>query len=339
MNNRGVALILSFILIAVLTVLGAASLSRSISESRIARRYSESTQALWLAEAGINRALNELRDNYNITPGSGLWPTTMLEDAGRYEVDVSVIDVGTKWLVTSHGCIPDVTCNSSRTQRIIEATMTKAVSPGPANFFNNAIYTPGNVNISGSAYTVTGDVRYGGTITPDPPVNPVDNIYDTSITTLARFDFDQLRAMSQGQGNYHDATHNPPFPTSFWKSIGVPNIVFVEGDFDLSGKKEIVGGFVIVGGDLLYDVDITGNAGVDGAIYTLGTCSVKGGGNALFNVNGGIWAGQGVTITGSTVIEYNSDYMNAIQDLNLIFTVQINNWKDTQNSYELVPVN
>lgn len=339
MNNRGVALILSFILIAVLTVLGAASLSRSISESRIARRYSESTQALWLAEAGINRALNELRDNYNITPGSSLWPTTM--GAGRYEVDVSVIDAGTKWLVTSRGCIPDVTCNSSRIQRIIEATMTKAISPGPANFFNNVMYTPGNVNISGSAYTVTGDVRYGGTISPDPPVNipSVNNIYDSSITDLARFDFDQLRQMSIDQNNYHDATHNPPFPTSFWKSIGVPNIVFVEGNFDLSGGNQIVGGFVIVGGDLVYDTEISGNAGVDGTIYTLGTCSVLGGGNAVFNVKGGIWAGQGMTITGSTVLEYNSDYMNAIKNLMLIFTVQINNWKDTQNSYELVPVN
>lgn len=339
MNNRGVALILSFILIAVLTVLGAASLSRSISESRIARRYSESTQAFWLAEAGINRALNELRFNYS-TSGSGLWSTPM--GAGRYEVDVAVTGVGNQGrLVTSYGCIPDVTCNSSRAQRIIEAIMVKIVSPGPANFFNNAVYTPGNVNISGSAYSVTGDVRYGNTITPDPPVNipSANNIHDSSITALARFDFDQLRAMSQSQGNYHDATHNPSFPETFWKSTGVPNIVFIEGNFDISGKKQTVGGFVIVGGDLLYDAEITGNAAVDGVIYTLGTCNVKGGGGVPFNVNGGIWAGQGVTITGSTVIEYNSDYMNAINNLNLIFTVQISNWNDTQNPYKLVPLN
>jgi hypothetical protein len=332
MNNRGVALILSFILIVVLTILGAASLSRSISESRIARRYLESTQAFWLAEAGINRALNELRINY-ITSGSGLWSTTM--GAGRYEVDVGNV-TGVKRLVTSHGCIPDVTCSSSRTQRKIEATMTKET---PSNFFNNAIYTPGNVNISGSAYTVTGNVRYGGTITPDPPVKipSANDIQDTSITTLARFDFDQLRQKSIDQGNYHDATHNPPFPETFWKSPGVPNIVFMEGNFDISGKKEIVGGFIIVGGDLVYDAEISGNAAVDGVIYTLGTCSVKGGGGAAFNVNGGIWAGQGVTVTGSTVIQYNSVYMNAIQNLNLIFTVQISNWNDPQNPYTLVP--
>lgn len=335
MNNRGVALILSFILIVVLAILGAASLSRSISESRIAKRYSESIQALWLAEAGINRALNELRNNY-ITSGIGLWPTTM--GAGRYEVDVGVTGASGR-LVTSHGCIPDVTCNSSRAQRIIEATMTRAPQT-PSNFFDNAIYTPNNIDISGGAYTVTGNVRYGGTITPDPPVNipSENNIPDSSITTLARFDFNQLRTMSQNQGNYHDGTPDPAFPETFWKSPGVPNIVFMEGNFDISGKKEIVGGFIIVGGDLVYDAEISGNAAVDGAIYTLGTCSVKGGGGAAFNVNGGIWAGQGATVTGSTVIQYNSEYMNAIKNLNLIFTVQINNWKDTQNSYELVPL-
>ncbi len=326
MNNRGVALILSFILIVVLTVLSAISLSRSISESKIARRYSESTQAFWLAEAGINSALNELRSNYTI-PSIG--PTPM--GAGCYEVEVNVTGFDNQWrLVTSHGCIPD--CSSFRTQRIIQATMGP-----PLNFFNNAIYTPGNVSISGSAYSVTGNVRYGGAITPDPPVNipPANDIYDPSITTLAEFDFDQLRAMSQGQGNYHDGTPDPAFPTSFWKSPGVPNIVFIEGNFDVSGGNQTVGGFIIVVGDLVY-AEISGNASVDGVIYTLGTCSVLGGGGAAFNVNGGIWAGQKVTVTGSTVINYNSDYMYAIQELNLI-RVQINNWNDLQNPYRVIP--
>lgn len=331
MNNRGVALILSFILIVVLTVLSAVSLSRSISESRIARRYSESTQALWLAEAGINRALNELRSNYTIT---SIGPTQM--GVGRYEVDVNVTGANNQWrLVTSHGCVPpDVTCNSSRTQRIIQATMGP-----PLNFFNNVIYTPGNVSISGSAYSITGDVRYGGAITPDPPVNipSANNIHDSSITTLAEFDFDELKKKSEEQGWYNPVTKITTFPASFWKSPGVPNIVFIEGNFDISGGNQTVGGFIIVGGDLLYNTTISGNAAVDGVIYTLGTCSVLGGGNATFNVNGGIWAGQGATITGSTVIDYNSAYMNAIQGLNLI--VQINNWNDLQNPYTLVPQN
>jgi len=63
MNNRGVALIITYMVVAVLTILSAAFLARAISEKDSARRNAYSTHALWLAEAGIQKAIWELNSN------------------------------------------------------------------------------------------------------------------------------------------------------------------------------------------------------------------------------------------------------------------------------------
>ncbi len=67
MNNRGAVLIISWIVIVVSSILGAAFLTRSITENNLAGKYYDSTQAFWLAEAGIQGALWEL--NYNDCKG------------------------------------------------------------------------------------------------------------------------------------------------------------------------------------------------------------------------------------------------------------------------------
>jgi type 1 fimbria pilin len=95
-----------------------------------------------------------------------------------------------------------------------------------------------------------------------------------------------------------------------------------------------VGGFFIVGGEVVYDATLSGNVSVQGTIYTLGRFTVNGGGSAL-NVNGGVWSGQQVTLTGNAKIAYHSEYMNAIDALNINTSVRINSWSDTQNPYPL----
>ncbi|MBU1125124.1 MAG: hypothetical protein KKC84_03785, partial [Candidatus Omnitrophica bacterium] len=62
MNNKGIAMIFGFIIIAILTILASAIISRSVNEGSIAKRYLESTQAFWLAEAGVQQAVSVLRN-------------------------------------------------------------------------------------------------------------------------------------------------------------------------------------------------------------------------------------------------------------------------------------
>jgi hypothetical protein len=342
MNNRGVALILSFILIAVLTVLGVASLSRSISESRIARRYSESTQAFWLAEAGINQAWNNLRagfasaDNidYTVLGPGGLGP-------GGYSVVIGSV-VGMTRTVTATGFIPSNA--SPRVQRVIRAVMNQYQNI-PPDFYNNAIYSAGDVSI-GIDCTVNGDVFSGGTITG--PVNGVMTPSDPTLHNngLPALSFAELRQKSIDQGWYNPVTNTTTYPTSFWNvvpspanPVGIPNVVFVNGDFNIVGGNQVAKGFIVVGGDTVYNAEIGGNATIDGCIYTRGNIWLHGGGGpSRINVNGGVWAGGTITMVGNEQIDFNQAYMNAIRDgLHPNTDVRIISWQDMQNPYTLVP--
>lgn len=347
MNKRGIALILSFALIIVLTILGSAIISRSISETRIGQRYLESTQAFWLAEAAVNQALNALRTDYNLTS----IPDTALVPGGYSATIVSNPD-GSR-TVTAHGFIPAT--GQFRVERILEVVMNKLIPP---NFYDNAIYSAGEIEFKGAAYTVTNPesppdnkaVVYAGDFEVQHPENITGTTtFDASINPLARLDFQQLLTISQSQGNVYDTTRlnnvkngSDHFPASFWYAPDVPNVVYVLSDLELKGNIGTIGGFFVVVGDVLtnpnavYDAEINGNGQIDGVIYTRGEFEVNGGGGGL-NVNGGLWAGEETELNGNAHISYNQDYMSAIKALNINPGVQIISWKDTQNPYSLTP--
>lgn len=351
MNRKGIALILSFMVIGVLTILSAAIISRSVSERYIVQRYVESTQAFWLAEAGINRALNELRNNYSVN-GTNLWSASLGQ--GRYSVDVEdvIINGQINKKVTAHGFIPST--GQARAERIVEAMMNKYIPP---NFYDNAIYSAGEVDFNGNAYSVTGDVIYADEI--DNTGNVAGTItQDASISPLAQLDFQQLYSISQSQGNVYDEArleqvqqNQESFPASFWYSpptdpndpaTGMPNVVYVEDDLQLNGNIGTIGGFFVVVGDVINTPDITqdaiinGNGQIEGLIYTRGEFRINGGGGNL-NIDGGVWAGEEARLNGNAHITYNQDYMDAVRSLDINAEVQITSWKDKQNPYQLTP--
>ncbi|TAN61785.1 hypothetical protein EPN16_02855 [bacterium] len=340
-NKRGSVLVVSFMVILVLAVLGGIMLSRSISERALTQRYAESTQAFWLAEAGVNRALKELGANFNAM-GNNVWSETLAP--GSYSIDIEQVD-STKRKVTSHGFVPAV---SPRVERVLEATITKKIPP---DFYENAIYSGGSVDFNGNSYTVTGKVRYAdeieyssnnvnGTITEDPDIKP-----------LAMLDFQQLYNLSLAQQNVYVVDHNKlvnqatgsdDFPGSFWYDAqsGIPNIVYIDGDLALNGNIGTIGGFFVVVGDVLTNPDdiqnanINGNGVVQGVIYTRGEFKINGGAGRL-NVDGGVWAGEQAVLNGNADVTYNQVYMDAIRDLNINAQAQVTAWKDTQNPYAL----
>jgi len=56
MTKRGSALVLFYFIATTLTVLGAVSLSRSVSETSITEHYTDGVRAFWIADAGMNQA-------------------------------------------------------------------------------------------------------------------------------------------------------------------------------------------------------------------------------------------------------------------------------------------
>lgn len=103
-NKKGIILIASYIVIAVLTVLGAAFISRSISELRIAQRERNSIQALYLAESGIDYALDRLRT----TGQSSGQKSATLATIGNYSCTWQRIESTSRWEILSSGFVGDI---------------------------------------------------------------------------------------------------------------------------------------------------------------------------------------------------------------------------------------
>ena len=372
MNKKAFALIFSIIVVVVLVILGAATLSRSISESRMAQKQLESAHAFWAAEAGANKALNELRNNYN-QAGQDLWAPA----SGEYSINVVYSNgktpdlSGTDRLITINGFFP---VSSPTMTRTIEVVVNKTIPPG---FYDNAIYSAGDVDLNGDSYSIIGDVRYAGEL--DNPDNITGTVTpDPLITPLARLDFGYLLSESQAQntdvypdsGNVYDIAANgklvdpetqieKALPGEFWYTTAddgvdndgdgetdeedewVPNICYINGDLKLSGSIETVGGFLVVAGDVItspdetYDATISGNGQIEGVIYTRGTFRVNGGGGADLNINGGVWAGEETIFNGGVNAAYNADFMTAIKNLDIAGIAQIVSWQDLQNPYSL----
>jgi len=244
--------------------------------------------------------------------------------------------------VDTFGYIPSVSAAQQKVS--IEAYIRKAI---PGGFYDNAIYSAGDIDLNGSSYLVDGDVIYAGSIdNPDNITGSVTN--DPGISPLARLNYAELRAISIGQGNVYDTArladvqnNTDSFPASFWYSVptdpadpatGVPNVVYVEDDLQLNGNIGTIGGFFVVVGDVITDPNsssettINGNGQVEGCIYTLGDFRVNGGGGGL-NVDGGVWSGDESRLNGNTTIQYNAFYMQAINKMGLHADVQIISWR------------
>jgi len=334
MNRRGAALIICYMIIAALSILAAAFLLRSVSERAVAGKYFDSTQAFWLAEAGVNKAVAQLRGYFNNLvpiPPDSLGP-------GEYSASITVN--GDNRIVAASGFIP--LASAIKVRRDIEAIAIKRI---PVGFYDNSIYSSGAVSI-GSNCVVNGDVFSGGAVTG--PVNGSVAQNDSTLHNngLPSLSFDQLQQMSAAQGWYNPTTHVTTYPTaSFWfdppsesNPTGTPNIVFIYDDFTLVGGHQVVKGFIVVGGDAIYDAEIGGNASIDGCLYTRGNIWLHGGGGNVINVDGGLWSGGTTTMTGNEQINFDPpghgvEYMNAIRGLGINADVQVISWREMQSAY------
>jgi hypothetical protein len=385
MKHKAMALILSCIVIVVLVVFGAALLSKSVSENNISNKYTDSANAFWAAEAGLNMALVELRNDFTWDDSDITQPVSF--GSGEYTVTVTDIVSGKSKKVVVSATLGE----GDGATRQIEAIIEKDI---PTDFFDHAVYTAGDLDINGTSFTIDGDVVYGGEEDIEHPENITGtSTQDPDISPLARFNFPELLAISLAQtavyasGNVYDVHptnkklldpitgSEKPLPTCYWyyepdsgatDSDGdgtiepsedgldndgngtvddagedVPNVVYIQGDLKINGNIGTVGGFLVVVGDVItnpdetYDASVVGEGVLDGVLYTLGEFDVNGGGATGFEVNGGVWAGEDVTVNGSAEVVYNSAYMQSIGAMNIEPVPQVTAWRDSQNTFPL----
>lgn len=144
MNKKGIALILSYTVVVVLTILGSAFVARSISEGNIVRRYTDSTQAFWIAEAGLAQGYYNWSNNLSQPEG------TVDFGEGSYTIDDTNLPE-----VTVTGTVGGI-------QRKLKAYFVRIPHP-----FENTLSTGGDLSLSGllARVDVYDKTRISGTYT------------------------------------------------------------------------------------------------------------------------------------------------------------------------------
>ncbi|MCM8786683.1 MAG: hypothetical protein NC935_01360 [Candidatus Omnitrophica bacterium] len=144
-----------------LGILNLAILSHSISEARLAKKNLELTQAFWLAEAGVQKALYSINNDDWDGWGGNLTDKnisiTLSGSGGEYFVTVNGIG-SSNINITSKGAIPSIGAVNKIEREIVVSASTKSK-------FLSAIFGETSVTLSGNAHTDSYDSNrgaYGG---------------------------------------------------------------------------------------------------------------------------------------------------------------------------------
>lgn len=156
MNQRGVLLISSYLVLAVVGVFSLALYSREFTALRSYERSQNLVRAFHLAESGVDLAITQLRQNASYT-GQGY---SGLGSTGGYEVQVEIPDPVTSPTVrrlTATGHTPDqMAASYAYQQRQVVAYVNLSNS-----LFNNALFAKKSIQMDGNAVTDSYDSRTG----------------------------------------------------------------------------------------------------------------------------------------------------------------------------------
>jgi len=291
-NKKGFILISAYMIVSVLIILATAFSARSIGEKRVADKERDTIQALWLAEAGLDRAIAELPN----TPLSGTLGTGL-----AYSTQTTAL-TASRYLITSTGGVPSTAVNPDNAIRKVSAIIERPLNPASSGDITSAITASGDVEVKGSA-------QVNGTIDEENAVFNFEDVFGIS-----------KEAMKNGATHsYTDPANNiTPVDHTTWVDINsLTEMKITETGW--SGN-----GILVVDGNL----NITGGT-FSGIIWVIGTLRVSGNpviDGAIFVESG---AEVDTTLTGNPTINYDSgtigDAFNFIPSSLAPYLV---NWKE-----------
>jgi len=321
MNNKGFILITSYMVVTFLAILSMAFLLTITSQLKQAEARRKGLQSFYLAEAGVDYAIEQLRQSES----EDSVPATALKneeggDIGTYAVSWEQAEEANQWVIYSTG---EITNNNGAVldNRSVEMVLNRV----ERDFYSNVLYVDGDGSVKGEAYAINGEVVYSGNFDgllccQDSYIAPLEAIFDVT----------RLETISQSQpGNFYDAQRITEegfdgLGQFFWYNPDqeIPNIIVIEGDLQLTPGS--YGGFFVVKGNATID----GNANVEGAVYVLGSLTINGGGGGTVNIHGGAWT-KHADLQGSVDVTYFSTYMDAIKKYGKDnVTLQIVSWEE-----------
>jgi type II secretory pathway pseudopilin PulG len=176
-KQKGMALVLVIIIMAVLTILGVALLELSVSEARFTARQDRRMQAYYLAKSGVDIVSSYILKNPKETKDILDAPTSNPNNElgnGTFTVDVTEGDVSGEIKVKGKGTVGDVDNTSTLVMRKLSLS----------DIIDKALYTDEPLDITNMK--ISGDIQSGGKITYKDKGNNAfnDSAYEYSSRTI-----------------------------------------------------------------------------------------------------------------------------------------------------------
>ena len=281
MNKRGVALILAYGVVAVLTILSVGFIARGISEKRTVERQVHSTRAFWTAEAGLAQTMRNLL----AIRAAGVFPHVEDEDDAFNYGDGNVYAYVTTTNPHLH-CADCFEISSTGTVTLasggtIARTVVAIVERVP-NPIEDAITVSQDLTLRGNA-EIAGNVTAGSNIT----LQGAAKIDGDANDNVAWNDFDGIFGITIDQ--FRDQADNIYYIDDDYRpetaDLNIEGLTYIEitgaqyvfaGNWSGSGILVIVGNAKITTGDfdgIIWGegspqlVDGAGNADIAGAIF------------------------------------------------------------------------
>ncbi len=277
-SERGFILIIMYLVSTVFLILVGAVMAYALAEFRSAQRLEASTQALYLAEAGVDDAIVQLRGDSLWLGGGGAQGT------GTYSVAVESLSA-TRVRLTSIG-------NSSLLQDPMTRTVEAIVQVTPNPLFQYALFGNQSVALHGNAITDSYDSSKGayGGLNKGNQGDVGSNAIDAATISLNGNTVVHGNAVAGPSANPNTAivttgnavitgsrgAESSPFVLP---PITIPGGLINKGNLSLSGKTTLN----LAGGTYWYSsISISGQAKLNftgpATVYVTGNVSVSGNG-------------------------------------------------------------
>ena len=288
-NQKGMALLTTLIFVFILVTFGVALLTMTGNDIKLSALQRDSTEAFYIAEAGIDKALwylNTPEDNGGEgldwrTDNTELYPEGYFQEpypavsTNYYQLTVKNTDEQDIIKITSRGVVSDG--NKVYGSRKIEVRAKKAISPSPGLVYNYAVSTVSTEeNLTFKGIIVNGDVHSNGNISviveKSVIINGVatasgeTNAYDTGGVKYAtqmypRIDFEYYKGLVTDPDNPDNAYDGSGNGKYYGKDISVVfdtptelfGINFIEGDIDIKADGNLTisdGGAIFATGEI-----------------------------------------------------------------------------------------
>ena len=198
-NNKGVALVMTLLLMSLILLLGMYVLTFSLNEYKISQSQVWGAKTYYLAEAGIAEIVWKLRNdedyktNFETNPA---WTTQFTRnnpfgpDSGSYTVSITNSSIA-HGEITATGLIN--INGENNTQRIVKTYVYRAMGQGSSEIGDNCGYADGNIDISfsnvnfhnGSAHSNNNFIVNGwSTVNVDTDLKTANNFNESWLSTV-----------------------------------------------------------------------------------------------------------------------------------------------------------